>query len=149
MLTYGSWPAIGALATNNSNTNVIGRSSKDFANGSTFRGGGSSSSPFNIVIDLGQVRTFNTSIFYQMFSDGKTTHGALDISSSGNLEIRTSANWTAVHGFTLLDDSETSSGVATTFTSTSARYIRLRMYNDARYGWGGYTELYNFKLFYV
>lgn len=151
MAVGNSWTAVGCLFTNGSNTNSIARSSKSANSGSTFTGNGSSSVPFNIVIDLGQSRTFNQARYYQMFSDGKTTHAALDISSSGNLETRTSANWTQIHAFTVLDNSSTSDGVAANFTSTTARYIRLRIYNDTSLGYGsaGYTELYNVKLFNV
>ena len=54
-----------------------------------------------------------------------------------------------MHGFTVLDNSQTSIGAITTFTSTTARYLRLRLYNDNRYGNGSYVELYSFKLFNV
>ena len=152
MSTASSWTAIGALVTASSYTNSLRRpldSTKGVNNGSTFNGGGSAVDPRMIVVDLGQVRTFNTSVFYQMFSDGKTTHAAVDVSSSGNLEVRTSANWTEVHGFTVLDNSQTSTGVITTFTSTTARYLRLRLFNDGRYASTSYVELYSFKLFNV
>jgi hypothetical protein len=149
MSTSGGWTAIGSLFNSSSNTNTYDRSVKASNSGSTFSGAGSSSSPFMIVIDLGQIRTFNHVRYYQMFSDGKTTHAALDISSDGNLNIRTSENWTEVSGFTLLDNSTTSTGVGVDFATQTARYIRLRIYNDGRYFSSSYTELYNFKLFNV
>jgi len=108
---------------------------------------GSSSSPFCLVVDLGQTRTFNVARYYQMFSDGKTTHVALDISSNNQLNNRSSQLWTQVHDYTLLDNSSTSDGVASVFSSITARYLRLRLYNDGRYGSTLYTELYSFKLF--
>jgi hypothetical protein len=149
MSTSGGWTAIGSLFNSSSNTNTYDRSVKASNSGSTFSGAGSSSSPFMIVIDLGQIRTFNHVRYYQMFSDGKTTHAALDVSSDGNLNIRTSANWTEVSGFTLLDNSSTSTGVGVDFATQTARYIRLRIYNDGRYFNNSFTELYNFKLFNV
>ena len=141
------WGVLQALCTNNSNTNSILRSSKIIHNGSTFTGGGSSSSPFYIVIDLGQTRTFTTSIYYQMFSDGKTTHAALDISSNNQLNTRLSTSWTQIHDYVLLDNDATSNGTSVQFSQVSARYLRLRIYNDGRYGNRSFTELYNFKLF--
>jgi predicted component of type VI protein secretion system len=143
-----SWPAVGAIFNAGSNVNNLNRSAKSSNNGSTFNGGGSSSSPFSIVIDLGQTRTFNRANYYQMFSDGKTTHAALDISATGSLQTRT-GSWTQVHSFVLLDNSDTSQGVVATFSSTTARYIRVRIYNDGRYGDTSYTELYNIKLYNV
>jgi hypothetical protein len=149
MVTVNNWTAVGCLFTGGSNTNSYARSTgtKGISSTSTFTGGGSSSIPFNIIIDLGQTRTFNHARYYQTFSDGKTTHAALDVSSSGNLETRTSSNWTQVHAFVALDNSSTSDGVGVTFTKTTARYIRLRIYNDGSFSFGSYTELYNFKLF--
>src|SRR5574343_614585 len=147
MNTATSWTAVGCLYTAGSNTNSFDRAVKSGSSATTFSGGGSSSSPFCIVIDLGQQRTFNHARYYQTFSDGKTTHAALDVSSSGNLETRTSTNWAQIHGFNALDDSGTSQGIGVNFAVTTARYIRLRIYNDGRYGSTGYTELFNFKLF--
>lgn len=149
----GSWPPFGCLNTQGSETNTINRTAKaaGAGNASTFSVGSviTSANPACIVIDLGQLRVFNHARYYQTFSDGKTTHAALDISSSGNLETRTSANWTQVHGFNYLDNSSTSTGIAVNFTTVQARYIRLRLYNDGTYSSGSYVELYNFKLFYV
>jgi hypothetical protein len=147
-----SWGSLQALCTQGSNTNYIYRSIKNTTNGTTFTGLGSSTSPFYMVIDLGQVRTFSMARYYQMYSrsrisDGKTTHVALDVSSNGALNVRSSPNWTEVHGFTLLDNSQTSNGIEVIFPYRTARYIRLRLYNDGRYGSLNYTELYNFKLF--
>jgi hypothetical protein len=85
--------------------------------------------------------------YYQMFSDGKTTHVALDISSNNQLNTRSSPLWTQVHGYVLLDNSSTSNGVSSVFSPITARYLRLRLYNDGRYGYTSFTELYNFKLF--
>jgi len=149
MSTGNSWPAVGALyaGEGEAHINSFVRPSKNASSGSTFRGQGSASSPFNMVIDLGATRTFNMARYYQMFSDGKTTHVAMDISSSGNLETRTSPNWRQIHEFSLLDNDSTSNGVAVTLPQTTARYIRLRLYNDGRYGNPSYTELYGFKLF--
>lgn len=147
MIVNGSWTAPGAIFNNNSNTNNFKRSVKNTHNGSTFSGGGSSSSPFNIVIDLGQERVFNMARYYQMFSDGKTTHVALDISSTNNLETISSENWSNIHNYSKLDNNENSDGIEVLFKNTTARYLRLRLYNDGSYGYGNYTELYNFKLF--
>ena len=35
------------------------------------------------------------------------------------------------------------------FSEVTARYIRVRLYNDGRYGNGSFTELFNMKLFNV
>lgn len=148
MSTSGSWPAVGAIFNNGSNVNSISRSSKSSSNGSTFSGGGSAGSPFHIVIDLGQSRTFNQARYYQMFSDGKATHVALDVSSSNNLETFSSGNWTQIHDYNILDNDSNSNGIAVNFSNITARYLRVRVYNDGRYGDGSYTELYNIKLFY-
>ena len=146
MATSGNWPAVGALVTAGSETNTINRSGKSSSSGSTFSGGGSAGSPFNIVIDLGQNRIVNNARYYQMFSDGKTTHAALDYATS--LQTRT-GSWTQLHGFNNLDNSSTSTGISVSFTTTSVRYLRLRLYNNGTYGDASYTELFNFKLFYV
>lgn len=147
MTVNANYRAVGALVTNGSETNTINRPSKNVAYGSTFSGGGSAGSPFNIVIDLGQHRTINNARYYQMFSDGKTTHTALDYSTT--LQSRTGGGWTQLHDYSLLDNSNTSTGISVSFNPTVARYLRLRLYNDARYDSASYTELYNFKLFYV
>jgi hypothetical protein len=84
-----------------------------------------------------------------MFSDGKTTHAALDISSNNQLNTRFSTLWTEVHSYILLDNSFTSNGVVSIFQPVTARYLRLRIYNDGRYSSPSYTELYNFKLFFA
>ena len=147
-MTVGNWTAGSFITSSSSNTDVLTRSAKASQTyGITFNGAGSSGSPFNVIFDLGQVRTFNLASYYQMFSDGKTTHAALDISSTGNLETRTSANWTQVHDYVLLDNSSTSDGAQATFSPQTSQYIRLRIYNDGRYGDGSYTELYHMKLF--
>lgn len=78
MATGVSWTAVGALYTAGSNTNSIDRSSKNNTSASTFTGAGSATSPFCIVIDLGQSRIITSARYYQTFSDGKTTHAALD-----------------------------------------------------------------------
>jgi hypothetical protein len=147
----GAWVPFGCLNTEGSETNTINRTQKAAYNASTFSSGTvrTSSDPACMVIDLGQLRVFNQARYYQTFSDGKTTHAALDISTSGNLETRTSANWTNVHGFNYLDNSETSTGIAVNFTTVQARYIRLRLYNNGDYASPSYIELYNFKLFYI
>ena len=147
MATGGAWSAMGALESDSASLTSRARPVKLSYTGSTFRGQGSAAAPFQMVIDLGQVRTFNSARYYQMFSDGKTTHAALDVSSSGNLEVRTSPNWTQVHGFAALDNSSTSEGVGVPFAPATARYLRLRLYNNGIYGFTNYTELYSFKLF--
>lgn len=88
MDTSTSWSAVGAIFTGGSATNSIARSSKLNTSASTFTGDGSSSSPFCIVIDLGQTRTFTQARYYQTFSDGKTTHAALDYSLNATLPTR-------------------------------------------------------------
>lgn len=147
MSTSSAWPAVGAIYAGESNVNAYDRPAKMTSSASTFSGAGNAVSPFNMVIDLGAVRTFNMARYYQTFHDGKTTHVALDVSSSGNLEIRSSPNWNQVHGFSLLDNVSTSQGMAVTFPAVTARYVRIRLYNDGRYGSPSYTELYGFKLF--
>lgn len=142
-----SWSAIGALVSDTASLNSHTRPVKSNSSASTFRGTGSAAAPFSIVVDLGRVRNFSSARYYQTFSDGKATHAALDVSTTGNLETRTSANWREVHGWTMLDDSSTSDGVAANFPTQSARYLRIRLYNSGIYGSTSYTELYSFKLF--
>lgn len=151
MGTGGKWTAVGSIFNNNSiGTNTFTRSSKHGSSASTFRGRGSASSPFYIVIDLGVVRSFNHARYYQTFSDGKATHCALDLTDSDELVSYNSHDrWEEIHGFQLLDNSSTSTGIGVDFKPVRSRYVRIRLYNDARYGSGSYTELYNIKLFYV
>lgn len=147
-----SWHAVGAIFNDSSNVNSIARSNKSANNSaSTFSASSTNtaSSPAHIVVDLGQERTFNQARYYQTFSDGKTTHAALDYSTTGNLETYSSSNWQEIHGFVLLDNSSTSDGVSDNFSDITARYLRIRIYNDGRYGDSNWTELYNIKLFYV
>lgn len=145
MTGTSGWHAVGAIFNNGSNVNSYTRSTKISTSGSTFSGQGSSGSPFNIVIDLGQSRTFSRVRYYQMFSDGKTTHAALDYSTS--LRQYSDAGWTQAHTFLALDNSETSTGVTTTFTAVTARYVRVRIYNSGAFGSTTFTELFNIKLF--
>ena len=147
MNPLGNWTAPGAIYSQDYQKNCFNRNIKQNTSSSTFNGGGSAASPFNIVLDLGQIRTFDMARYYQTFSDGKCTHAALDYSTSGNLETRTSANWAQIHAFVLLDNSDTSEGVAGTFSLVTARYLRIRLYNDGRYEDNAFTELYSFKLF--
>jgi alpha-tubulin suppressor-like RCC1 family protein len=149
MNTAANYTAPQCLFTNSNNTNTIARSIKKNGFASTFYGKGSAGSPFYIVVDLGQERTFNQARYYQTFESAKTTHAALDISSDGNLNTYSSPNWTQVSSYTVLDNSNTSAGVAANFPDTTARYIRLRIYNDGRYKGAAYTQFYNFKLFYT
>jgi alpha-tubulin suppressor-like RCC1 family protein len=147
--------------------NSFARSSKSNGNTSTWTnvGGAASSalSPKMMVIDLGQERTFNMARFYQTFADGKTTHIRLDVSSNGNLNTRTSPNWTPVtltnssgtsagqvdlDGYLVMDDG-TGTGTAANFSQITARYLRIRLYNSGVYGSPNYVELFNMKLFLI
>lgn len=151
MTTTGvGWSAVGSIFNNNSiGTNTFTRSSKNAQSASTFSGISSASSPFYIVIDLGVVRSFNHARYYQTFSDGKTTHCGLDLTDGDDLVSYNSHDrWEEIHGFQLLDNSSSSNGIGVDFKPVRSRYVRIRLYNDARYG-GSYTELYNIKLFYV
>lgn len=144
-MSYDSaYQAVGALISYPASPSTTARSDKTNYIATTFTGGGSSSSPFNIVIDLGESRTFTNARYYQTFADGKTTHAALDYSTT--LQTRT-GTWTQAHAFTALDNSSTSTGVQATFSSKTARYVRVRLYNDGSFGNSTYTELFGFKLF--
>ena len=153
-----SFSANGALCTGSlSNVNSVNtslRSIKNASIGSTWANSPdqykrNALSPVRVVIDLGEIRTFNMARYYQMFLDGKTTHVALDISSDGSLQQWLKGSWTQVHAYTILDNSETSNGIGVVFPITTARYLRLRLYNDGRYGLPDWVALYNFKLFFT
>ena len=163
MYPDATWGAIPMLAPFNSEKNSFKRGIKDGNTNDiwtaryhvTFSSGrNSSSSPFCIVVDLGSVRSFNMARYYQSYLSGKITHAALDISTSGNLETRTSSNWVEVHPYKIIDNpTETADGLSdygtvATFDMTTARYLRVRVYNDGRYGTND-TALYLFKLFKV
>ncbi len=145
--TAVNWGAMGAFYHDATTLNTNTRPVKSVSVASTFSGQGSAAAPKMIVVDLGQDRTFTTARYYQTFSDGKTTHAALDVSTTGTLQTRTSTSWTQVHDFVALDNSSTSDGVAATFPAVTARYIRVRLYNNGAYGFPNYTELYGMKLF--
>lgn len=147
MSTSGNWTAVGAIFCND-NINSTARSNKGSHNGSTFSGGGSSGSPFEIVINLNDLRTFNKAYYYQMFSDGKTTHARLFYTTSSTLITRTDSNWILAHDWVLLGNSGSSFDASSAFGAVSSRFVKLQIYNDGRYGSGSYTELYNFKLFF-
>lgn len=150
MYPTATWGAVCLISTFLNETNTFKRGNKDNTNYHvTYSSGNNSAiSPFCIVIDLGISRTFNMARYYQSFFTGKITHAALDISSSGGLESRTSPNWTEAHSYVLCDNSNTSNGTVATFAKKTARFIRVRLYNDGRYG-GSNTEIYLFKLFKV
>ena len=150
MYPDATWGAVCLIGTFLNETNTFRRGNKDGTNYHVTLSDGRNSalSPFSIVIDLGRVRTFNMARYYQSFFTGKITHAALDISSSGGLETRTSPNWTEAHSYVLCDNSNTSTGTVATFANKTARYIRVRLYNDGRYG-SSNTEIYLFKLFKV
>jgi hypothetical protein len=148
MYPNATWGAVCLIATLSNETNTFKRGNKDGTNYHVTYSNGqnSAASPFSIVIDLGRERSFTMARYYQSFFTGKITHAALDMSSSGALESRTSQNWTEVHPYALCDNSNASNGTEVRFAKKSARYIRVRLYNDGRYG-SSNTEIYLFKLF--
>lgn len=160
MYPDATWGAIQVIASLGNKTDSFERGLKDGVTTDIWSqryhvayssGGNSASVPFSIVIDLKQLRTFNMARYYQAFLSGKVTHAALDVSSSGNLETRTSANWTEVHSYSVIanpTESPSETGTVVEFPMTTARYLRIRLYNDGRYG-STDTAIYLFKLFKV
>ena len=103
-----------------------------------------------MVIDLGQTRTFSKAYYYQMFSDGKTTHAAMDVSTT--IRGYADAGWTSVHTEQVLLNGNTTTPTTTAdlivnFTPVTGRYVRLQLRNDGRYGSGYYIELFKVKIF--
>jgi len=143
------WPAVGALVSDATTVNTMSRPNKYNHNGSTWR----VVSPNNVaymVIDLGQTRTFSKAHYFQMFSDGKTTHAAMDISAT--LRGYADAGWTPVHAEQLMangNDSNpsTTADLIASFNPVTGRYVRLQLRNDGRYGSPSYIELFKVKIF--
>lgn len=127
--------------------------------------------PFYYVIDLGQTRTFNLACYdaspvgslSQTNSIATTTQIALDTSVDGQPHAGDDNKWQEIHGF--IDVGQVNQGVSVmdgtiirdaslidggmpdikVFNSTSARYIRLRLYNTL----GTTVCLNGFRLFQV
>lgn len=155
MSTSGSWTAICSFFSNNSEVNTYNRSTKSSGCGTTW-GNASSTTVQYVVVDLGQSRTFNRAIYYQMYSDGKTTHARLDYSTT--LLNYYDAGWTQAHAEGALDDldrsgyttnllSGTQGNLVSDFPYVTARYVRLGLRNTGAFSNSGYVELYHFKLF--
>jgi hypothetical protein len=145
----GSWTAVGAIFSNGSELNTANRPDKSSSSGSTWFADGASQIHY-MVIDLGQSRTFTKAFYYQMFSDGKTTHAAMDVSTV--LRGYADAGWTSVHSELLLGNGNgtvptQSADLIATFPSVTGRYVRLQLRNDGRYGSQSYVELFKIKIF--
>jgi formylglycine-generating enzyme required for sulfatase activity len=149
MATTGWWTAVGAIFSDSSNVNTENRPRKSPHSGSTLYNSASKGNTY-VVIDLGQIRTFSRVLYYQMFSDGKTTHAAMDISTT--LRGYDDAGWTPVHAEQLLANGDgtnptTTADLIATFPPVTGRYVRLQLRNDGRYGSEGYVELFKVKIF--
>ncbi|NBX24262.1 MAG: hypothetical protein EBR52_09245, partial [Microbacteriaceae bacterium] len=142
------------LVGGSTNVNSYDRPTKSGGNGTTYSS--NTSTTYYLVIDLGQSRTFNRAVYYQMFADGKTTHAAMDYSTS--LLTYSDAGWTQAHAEGALDNvdrtglttgllSGTQGNLVSDFSTVTARYVRLRLRNTGAFNDPYYVELYKLKLF--
>jgi titin len=156
MSTSNGWTAVGAIFGGSTSVNSYNRPAKSEQSGTTFLS--NTSGTYYLVIDLGQSRTFTRAVYYQMFSDGKTTHAAMDYSTT--LRTYSDSGWTVAHAEGALDNvdrsvntsnvlSGTQGNLVSDFTAVTARYIRLRLRNTGAFGDGNYLELYKVKVFNV
>lgn len=111
-----------------------------------------------VVLDLGQVSTFNSLEVYQMRrSDGQATHAELFVSSAASDTWPTQGDdsWTSVVSGTVADgpdQTETAPLINTAvttydFAATSGRYVMLYVQNDGSYDADDYIEAAGAKLF--
>ena len=142
MSTSTQWSAVQAINSAGINTNTTTRSTKNANFASTWQNSGGE---HYMVIDLGQVRTFNAAYFYQTFSDGKVTSGSLAY-ASGALPTRTSGSWTNAFSGWSLSNNTTPTRVG--FSPVTAQYVRVGVSNNGSYGFSTFVELFQFKLFY-
>ena len=108
-----------------------------------------------VVIDLKQVRQFNTLRVFQMFSDGKVTDAAMSTSSTygDNWPMFDDQSWTEVVPRSPVTAGAESGGIGRCptvfgFTPAIARYVRLDLWNTAAYGGDTYVEVAGAKLMY-
>jgi hypothetical protein len=147
MATGGGYTAVSAIFSGGSELNTINRPVKNANSGSTWYTNAAGS---YMVIDLGQNRTFSKAFYYQMFSDGKTTHASMDISST--LRSYSDGGWTSVHPESKLANGNNNvqssrADMAVSFAPVTGRYIRLKLRNDGSYSQSAYTELFKVKIF--
>jgi len=108
-----------------------------------------------VVIDLKEVRQFNTLRVFQMFSDGKVTDAALSTSStiSPNWPVYDDNSWTEVVPRSPVTAGAHSTSVGTcptvfSFAPTTSRYVRLDLWNTGTHGSESYVEVAGAKLMY-
>lgn len=153
-----NWDAMQLLCDPSPTTNQVGsltQYSED--TGYTSQIEDESSEAF-IVIDLGNVYSFNKLEIYQMYgSDGKVTHAKLYASSntSDTWPIQSDSSWSMVssgdvnEGSTQAGTGPFTNTSATTwdFSATKGRYVMLVFQNDGTYGDTAYIEVAGAKLF--
>jgi len=109
-----------------------------------------------MVVDLGEVRTFDEfRVFQMMDSDGKVTHAAMYVYPDTNevvAPIFSNASWSSIISESVVNDGVISGNVVTsptvfTFPETKARFLKFEFRNDGRYGLSGYLEVRELKLF--
>ena len=106
-----------------------------------------------IVIDLGEVRSFDTFQVYQMFSDGKVTWASISTSSNqtNTWPIYGDGSWQNVAQGSVpagsLVGSEISGPASFGFPATSSRYVLLEFKNDGSLTNSYYLEVPAAKLF--
>jgi hypothetical protein len=108
-----------------------------------------------VVIDLKQIRQFNTLRVFQMFSDGKVTDAALSTSDTygDNWPMFDDQSWTEVVPRSPVAAGSEAAGIGRCptvfgFTPATARYVRLDLWNTGAFGGGNYVEIAGAKLMY-
>lgn len=108
-----------------------------------------------VIIDLKQARQFNTLRVFQMFSDGKVTDVALAAGSGfgDNWPAWFDAGWTEVVPRSPVTPGENRGAYLTcptvlSFAPTTARYVRLDLWNTTALGSPTYVEIAGAKLMY-
>jgi len=107
-----------------------------------------------MVIDLGQIRTLNTSYVFQMFSCGKVTHARFwgHPNTSGPAPDFNDTGWYMIFDFKPITEgqllgNEVFNPTKIQFLLQQTRFMKLEFKNDGRFGNPDYIEVRNVKLF--
>ena len=148
----GGYDWIDALCGSTSNFSTI--SKKIFYQVSTWGAGGGANTGY-MVVDLGQVRTFNELRVFQTYADGKVTHVKMYVhpDTSGVAPIYSDGDWTvlipeSLVGAGAFSGDTVSKPTVISFADQTARFVKFEFRNDGSFGFPNWIELRELKLFY-
>jgi hypothetical protein len=151
----GWWQLAGTLCDEAPTTHSETISSKTTTNSGATYGGYDGTGV--LVVDLGNVQTFNQANVFQMFSDGKTTHFRISTHPDTNATAPDwqDAGWSPLNGFDFIDAGTNLGGYPNQVADptiidlpvSSSRYVMVEIRNDGSHDDGYWIELRSFKLF--